>query len=78
MKFNPAKQKIADRPEGAAGGQRHHRQPGGRAGLHVGATDPECAGVFNALQIGWKADGTGSGQPIDRGLKQTVFRAIPR
>ncbi len=44
-------------------------QQGGRPRVHVGGRPTRSApGVFNALQIGWKADGTGSGNPINRGL----------
>jgi uncharacterized repeat protein (TIGR04052 family) len=78
VKFNPAKQKIAVDLKALLAGNDITANKAGAPGCMSGATDPECAGVFNALQIGWKADGTGSGQPLDRGLKQTVFRAIPR
>ena len=78
VKFNPARQRIAVDLKALLAGNDITVNRAGAPGCMSGGTDPECAGVFSALQIGWKADGTGSGQPIDRGLKQTVFRAIPR
>ena len=50
----------------------------GAAGCMSGGTDPECAGVFQALAIDWKADGTGTGLPIAGGAAQTVFRPVAR
>jgi uncharacterized repeat protein (TIGR04052 family) len=78
VKFNPARQRIAVDVKALLAGNDITMNRAGAPGCMSGQTDPECAGVFSALQLGWKADGTGSGQPIDRGLKQTVFRAIPR
>lgn len=77
-RFDPASQKIAVDLRALLAGNDVTVDRGGAPGCMSGGTDPECAGVFDALQIGWKADGTGSGRPIDRGLQQTVFRAIPR
>jgi hypothetical protein len=34
--------------------------------------------VFKALAIDWKADGTGTGLPINGGAAQTLFRAIAK
>ena len=54
------------------------RNQAGAAGCMSGGTDPECAGVFQALAIDWKADGTGTGLPIAGGAAQTVFRPVAR
>lgn len=78
VRFDPATQRIAVDLKALLAGNDITVNRAGAPGCMSGATDPECAGVFGALQVGWRADGTGSGRPIDRGLKQTVFRAIPR
>jgi hypothetical protein len=48
----------------------------GAAGCMSGGTDPECDTVFTALDLGWKADGTGSGLPLSAGANQTLFKAL--
>ncbi len=50
----------------------------GAPGCMAGPTDPECAGVFAAFGLDWRPDGTGTGQVVDRGARQTVFRAVSR
>ncbi len=52
------------------------RDEGGAVGCMAGPTDPECVGVFQALQVGF---GSGSdGRPIQGGAAQSVFRAVAR
>jgi hypothetical protein len=54
------------------------RNLGGAQGCMSGATDPECAAVFDALGIDWRADGSGSGLPLGEGRSQRVFRVLAR
>ncbi len=78
-KFNPATQKIAVDLRALLAGNDITVNRAGAPGCMSGGTDPECAGVFEALQIGWKADGSGIGTAASTAaLDQTVFRAIPR
>lgn len=76
--FDPAKQKIAVDLQALLAGNDITRNQGGAAGCMSGGTDPECAGVFKALALDWKADGTGTGLPVNGGAAQTVFRAIAK
>ena len=43
-----------------------------------GATDPDCEAVFAAFGIDWRADGSGSGQPLGDGRSPSVFKVLPR
>lgn len=74
--FNPSGQKIAVDIKTLLAGTDITRNQAGAAGCMSGGTDPECLKVFDALAIHWKSDGTGTGQPINAGAAQTVFRAI--
>lgn len=47
---------------------------GGAVGCMAGPTDPECVGIFEALQVSF-GDGS-NGLPINAGVAQTVFRAV--
>lgn len=77
--FNPANQKVAvDLKELLAGTDITFNTTGTAAGCMSGGTDPECVNVFKALAIDWKADGKGSGLPINAGAAQTLFRAIAK
>lgn len=76
--FDPARQKIAVDLKALLAGNDITRNQAGAAGCMSGGTDPECAGVFQALAIDWKADGTGTGLPIAGGAAQTVFRPVAR
>ena len=76
--FDPAQQKIAVDLKALLAGNDITRNQAGAAGCMSGGTDPECAGVFQALAIDWKADGTGTGLPIAGGAAQTVFRPVAR
>ncbi|MBY0455117.1 MAG: metallo-mystery pair system four-Cys motif protein [Burkholderiaceae bacterium] len=76
--FHPAQQKIAIDLKALLEGNDITRNVAGAAGCMSGGTDPECAGIFKALAIDWKADGTGTGLPINGGAAQTVFRTIAR
>lgn len=49
---------------------------GDAAGCMSAGTDLDCLHIFEALGIGWRADGQGSGLPINGGSTQTVFRAV--
>ena len=77
-KFDPAKQQIAIDLKALLAGNDITVNKAGAPGCMSGATDPECAGVFGAMKIGWAADGSGSGSAIAGGSGQTVFRAISR
>ncbi|MCB0864848.1 MAG: metallo-mystery pair system four-Cys motif protein [Solirubrobacterales bacterium] len=72
-KFDPAKQKVAVDLKSLLAGNDVTANGGGAPGCMSGQTDPECGGVFGALGINWKTDGTGTG--LANG-KQSVFRAI--
>ena len=76
--FNPDQQKIALDVQALVVGNDVTKNLGGAAGCMSGGTDPECAGVFRAMAIDWKADGTGTGLPIAAGASQTIFRPIAR
>ncbi|MBP7414467.1 MAG: metallo-mystery pair system four-Cys motif protein, partial [Giesbergeria sp.] len=76
--FDPAQQKIAVDLKALLAGNDITRNQAGAAGCMSGGTDPECAGVFQALAIDWKDDGTGTGLPIAGGAAQTVFRPVAR
>ena len=76
--FNPEQQKIALDVQALVAGNDVSKNLGGAAGCMSGGTDPECAAVFRALALDWKADGTGSGLPIAGGAAQTIFRPVAR
>ncbi|GAB3358629.1 metallo-mystery pair system four-Cys motif protein [Giesbergeria sinuosa] len=76
--FNPDQQKIALDIQALVAGNDVTKNLGGAAGCMSGGTDPECVGVFRALAIDWKADGTGTGLPIAAGVSQTIFRPVAR
>lgn len=76
--FDPARQKVAIDLRALLAGNDVTVNRAGAPGCMSGATDPECAGVFGAMRIGWSPDGTGSGAAIAGGSGQTVFRAIAR
>lgn len=76
--FDPATQKIAVDLRALLAGNDITRNQAGAPGCMSGGTDPECAAVFQALAIGWNADGSGSGLPVDGGAAQTLFRAVAK
>lgn len=76
--FNPATQKIAVDVKALLDGTDITVNQAGAAGCMSGGTDPECLNVFKAMAIDWKADGTGSGLPIDEGHAQTLFKAVAK
>lgn len=76
--FDPATQKIVLDLNALLGGQDITVNRAGAAGCMSGGTDPECLTVFDALQIDWKADGTGTGQPINGGATQTLFKVAAK
>ncbi len=77
-KFDPKTQKIALDLKALLAGNDITVNKAGAPGCMSGATDPECGGVFGAMKIDWKADGTGSGSSLNGGSGQTVFTAIAR
>lgn len=78
-RFDPAKQKIAIDLKALAAGNDITVNRAGAPGCMSGGTDPECDGVMRvAMGLDWKADGTGTGQPVNHGAHQTLFRVIPR
>jgi len=76
--FDPATQRVALDLPALLAGTDITRNRSGAIGCMSSATDPECERVFAALGIDWRADGSGSGQPLDDGRAQTVFRAVAR
>jgi uncharacterized repeat protein (TIGR04052 family) len=76
--FNPGTQKIAIDLRALVAGTDITRNVSGAPGCMSGGTDPECLKVFESLAIDWRADGTGSGQPVNAGAAQTLFRAIAK
>lgn len=76
--FNPATQKIAVDLKALLAGNDITRNQAGATGCMSGGTDPECQKVFEALAIDWKADGSGSGLPINGGGAQTLLKAIAK
>ncbi|MFN8112002.1 MAG: metallo-mystery pair system four-Cys motif protein [Solirubrobacterales bacterium] len=73
--FNPDRQKVAVDLKRLFEGNDVTANSGGAPGCMSEQTDLECGGVFGALGIDWKADGSGTGLPTGG---QTVFRAIGR
>lgn len=76
--FDPATQKIALDLKALLAGEDITQNAAGAAGCMSGGTDPECGPIFRALDLGWSADGTGSGLPLSAGMQQTAFKAIAR
>jgi uncharacterized repeat protein (TIGR04052 family) len=76
--FNPVSQKIAVDLNALVAGTDVTVNQAGAPGCMSGGTDPECLHVFESLAIDWKADGTGSGLPIDEGHAQTLFKAVAK
>lgn len=76
--FNPATQKIAVDLVALLAGNNITVNQAGAAGCMSGGTDPECLKVFESLAIDWKANGSGTGLPINGGQAQTLFKAIAK
>jgi len=76
--FDPTTQKIAVDLKALLAGTDITKNVAGAPGCMSGGTDPECLKVFEALAIDWKADGSGTGLPIDEGHAQTLFRAVAK
>jgi uncharacterized repeat protein (TIGR04052 family) len=76
--FNPTTQKIAVNVNALLAGSDITVNLAGPPGCMSGGTDPECLHVFESLAIDWKADGTGTGLPIDEGHSQTLFKAVAK
>lgn len=73
-KMNPATQTILVDLRNLFAGNDITVNRAGAPGCMSGPTDPECGPVFAALGIDWQPNGTGTGQPIDNGATQTLFR----
>lgn len=76
--FDPSKERIALDLKALLANDDLTKNGGGAPGCMSGGTDPECAGIFEALQLDWKSDGSGTGEPIDGGAAQTVFKAVAK
>ncbi len=76
--FNPAAQKIAVDVQALVAGTDITVNQAGAPGCMSGGTDPECLRVFEALAIDWKANGTGTGLPLNGGAAQTLFKAVAK
>jgi uncharacterized repeat protein (TIGR04052 family) len=76
--FNPSTQKVAVDIKPLLDGTNVTINQAAATGCMSGGTDPECLNVFKALAIDWKADGTGTGLPINGGAAQTLFKAIAK
>lgn len=76
--FNPATQRIALDLQALFAGSDVTVNAGGAPGCMSGGTDPECGPVFAALALDWQPDGSGSGQPVNGGAAQTVFKAVAK
>ncbi|MBQ1761563.1 MAG: metallo-mystery pair system four-Cys motif protein, partial [Aquincola sp.] len=76
--FDPRTQKVAVDLEALLAGTNITINQGGAQGCMSAGTDRDCDGVFRALGIDWRADGSGSGLPIDGGRTQTVFKAVAK
>ena len=83
-KFDPKRQQIAVDLQALLAGNDVTVNRSGAPGCMSEATDPECAGVFGAFGIDWKADGTGTGKSpagegpdrVPRHLAMTVTRRL--
>lgn len=76
--FDPKTQKIAVDLKALLAGTDVTTNVAGAPGCMSGGTDPECLKVFESLAIDWKADGTGTGLPVDEGHPQTLFKAVAK
>ena len=76
--FDPVTQKIAVDIKPLLDGTNVTINQAAATGCMSGGTDPECLNVFKALAIDWKADGTGTGLPINGGAAQTLFRTVAK
>ena len=74
--FDPARQKVAVDLKALVAGNDITVNRADAPGCMSEQTDPECSGVFRALGIGWRADGSGSG--LSPSNKQSLFRLIAR
>ncbi len=68
--FDPAAQRVVLDLAALYAGTNLNVDQGGAQGCMSGATDPECGPIFKALQID-----LATGQPINGGSGQTLFRA---
>jgi hypothetical protein len=76
--FNPATQQLAVDVRQLLAGNDITVNQSGAQGCMSGGTDPECQAVFQALGIDWQTNGSGSGEPVDDGVSQNLFRAGAR
>jgi uncharacterized repeat protein (TIGR04052 family) len=71
--FDPTRHKIVLDVPALLAGNNVTINGGGASGCMSAPDDPECAAMFNALQLSLV-----DGQPINGGQAQTVFRAVAR
>jgi uncharacterized repeat protein (TIGR04052 family) len=71
--FDPSRQQVVIDVAQLVAGNNITVNGGGASGCMSGPTDPECPAMFDALQIN-----LASGQPINGGQAQRVFRAVAR
>ena len=76
--FDPSAQKVAVDVQALVAGTNITVNQAGAPGCMSGGTDPECLHVFEALAIDWKADGSGSGLPVNAGSAQTLFKTVAK
>ena len=76
--FNPGTQKLAVDLKALLAGTNITVNAAGAPGCMSGGTDPECLKVFESLALDWKADGTGTGLPLNNGAAQTLFKVLAK
>ena len=76
--FDPANQKIAIDVKALVASTDITINQAGAPGCMSGGTDPECLHVFESLAIDWRADGTGTGLPVNGGAAQTLLKAMAK
>lgn len=74
--FDPATQRVAVDLRALLAKADITANAGGALGCMSGGTDPECQLLFDAIGVDWKADGSGTGLPVNGGAGQVLFRAI--
>ncbi|MBK1712673.1 MbnP family copper-binding protein [Rubrivivax gelatinosus] len=77
-RFDPSTQKIAVDVAALLAGTDITVNRASAPGCMSGGTDPECLHVFESFALDWKADGTGTGLPINGGAAQTLFKAVSK
>lgn len=73
--FNPGSQRIGFDVAALFGFDVASKAEGGPSGCHSGPSAVPCAKPFEALALDWKADGSGTGEPVS-GRTQALVKAI--